>query len=137
VRQRRGLPQVCLIARRRDKELVWGLPKGHVEVSEDPPVTAVREVREETGLVGEPVEKLGSISYWFRVQQDRTRYFKTVHFYLLTYLKGSTKAHDDEVEHAAWLPLSKAIARISYENERKILRKAQRLLHNMADQVTK
>jgi len=137
-RQARGHPQVCLIARRQDGQRIWGLPKGHVEAGEDPLDAAVREVREETGLVGKPLTKLGAISYWFAVnpalsrkggvKRERVRYFKRVHFYLLTYLKGSTRAHDHEVEHAAWLPLSKALARISYENERKILRKAQRYL---------
>jgi 8-oxo-dGTP pyrophosphatase MutT (NUDIX family) len=127
-RQARGHPQVCLIARRQDGQRIWGLPKGHVEAGEDPRDAAVREVREETGLVGKPLTKLGAISYWFAVKRERVRYFKRVHFYLLTYLEGSTRAHDHEVEHAAWLPLSKAIARISYENERKILRKAQQYL---------
>lgn len=128
VRSSRGNTQVCLIARRADGKLVWGLPKGHVEAGEEPQATAVREVREETGLLGEPLCKLGSIAYWFTVKQERRRYAKTVHFYFLRYLEGHTCAHDDEVEEAAWCSIGEALKRISYKNERRILLKAQRYL---------
>lgn len=139
VRQHRADAQVCLIARSRDGQLVWGLPKGHVEADEDPQATAVREVREETGLLGEPVAKLGTISYWFAMKpachdkrgagrQDGIRYFKTVHFYLLRYVEGTTSAHDHEVEDAVWLSIDDAIKGVSYENERQILLRAQRHL---------
>ena len=46
----------------------WGLPKGHVEPGERIDETAVREVREETGLRGKIQRKLGSISYTYRAK---------------------------------------------------------------------
>lgn len=134
VRCHRGEMQTCLIARRVDGKLVWGLPKGHMEAGEEPPATAVREVREETGLLGEPLWKLGSIAYWFTVRQERRRYAKTVHFYFLRYLEGHTRAHDDEVEEAAWCSIGEALKRISYPNERHILLKAKRYLTKVKGQ---
>ncbi|MBI4322806.1 MAG: NUDIX hydrolase [Candidatus Omnitrophica bacterium] len=131
LRQQRGRFQVCLIARRREGALVWGLPKGHVEPGEDPPATALREVREETGLVGELTAPLGSITYRFAVQDERVRYVKRVHFFLLRYREGDTAHHDDEVEQARWLPLDKALTLLSYENERKVLRNAMRHLNEV------
>ncbi len=128
VRQVRGGTRVCLIARRRDGIVTWGLPKGHVEAGENLLAAATRELREETGLTGEHLAPLGSISYWFAVRGDRVRYFKTVHFYVFRYRSGETDQHDDEVEEAVWLPLDEAMARISYENERRILRHAKRYL---------
>jgi 8-oxo-dGTP pyrophosphatase MutT (NUDIX family) len=47
--------------RRRDGSLAWGLAKGLVERGEDPAATAVREVREETGIEAEIVESLGDV----------------------------------------------------------------------------
>ena len=128
VRRARGGFQVCLIARRHEGRLIWGLPKGHVEAGEDHPTTAVREVREETGLLGKPITRLGSVSYWFLMKPDRTRYFKRVHFYLLQYLKGRTGAHDYEVDRAAWMGIDDAMKRLTYGSERTILRKATRYL---------
>ena len=142
-RQHQGRTEVCLIARRRDDgEVVWGLPKGHVEPGERFRQTARREVREETGLSGEPLRKIGAITYWFVVRAGprkadnaeapaklgAIRYFKTVHFYLLRYLEGRTSDHDDEVEEAAWFSLEQALTQLSYDNERRILRKASEML---------
>lgn len=132
IREQDGEHQVCLIARRRDGELVWGLPKGHVEAGEDPLTTAVREVREETGLVGEVIAPLGSITYWFAVKQEQVRYFKRVHFYLMRYVDGDTRQHDHEVEAAVWVPLDEALRRMTYPSERAVLRKAQRYLMRAA-----
>ena len=125
VRFTHNSPLVCLIARQWEGRLVWGLPKGHVEAGERLRETAVREVREETGVIGEPVEKLGVITYWFTDPAPGPRHFKTVHFYWLRYVSGTICPQEDEVAEAAWLPLAEAMARVAYVNERRILRKAQ------------
>jgi 8-oxo-dGTP pyrophosphatase MutT (NUDIX family) len=60
---------------------VWALPKGLVDPGESPAETAVREVREETGVDGRLVEKLGDVKYVYT--RDGERIFKVVSFYLL------------------------------------------------------
>jgi 8-oxo-dGTP pyrophosphatase MutT (NUDIX family) len=140
---------VCLIARRREAGgIVWGLPKGHVEPGEGLKEAALREIREETGLSGELLRKVGAVTYWFVAKErpgkersksapsaepETIRYFKTVHFYLVKYRQGRTSDHDDEVEEAAWLPLPEALDRVSYDNERRILRKAAQHLKRLGD----
>src|SRR2546423_1126198 len=57
-----GVEAVLAARRSRSGDLAWGLAKGWVESGEDPLATAVREVREETGLVAEPEDDLGEIS---------------------------------------------------------------------------
>jgi 8-oxo-dGTP pyrophosphatase MutT (NUDIX family) len=126
-RRNRGVTEVALIRLRKG----WGLPKGHVEEGEAVQETALREVREETGLEGKVVAKLGDITYWYtnRTKEgEAIRIFKRVYFYLLRYLRGDVRQHDEEVEEALWLPIAAAIARLSYPTEKKMVRRALALL---------
>jgi len=101
---------------------VLALPKGHVDPGETPDQTALREVREETGVEAELVEKLGDVRYFY--QRGGKRIFKRVTFYLLAYLDGSLDDHDDEVEEARWMPLAEAAAALSYDGEREMVERA-------------
>lgn len=130
IRTHQGRVDVCLIASLREGVRTWGLPKGHVEPGEDRLATALREVREETGLEGELVAPLGSIAYEFAVKEERVRYAKRVHFFLLRYRRGDTSRHDHEVEQAVWLALPEALRRLTYPSERRVLRTAQRALRH-------
>src|SRR5271170_3226457 len=64
----RGEQVVVIVPTRRapDGSRVLGLPKGHVDPGETALQAAEREVREETGIVAEPVHELGEARYWYR-----------------------------------------------------------------------
>jgi 8-oxo-dGTP pyrophosphatase MutT (NUDIX family) len=103
-------------------EPIWCLPKGLIEPGEKAEVTALREVREETGLQGEIEKKLGEVQYWYHTRESRV--FKKVVFYLLRYREGDVAVHDHELAEVHWLPLAEAIARATFKSEREILEKA-------------
>jgi 8-oxo-dGTP pyrophosphatase MutT (NUDIX family) len=115
VRRFHGRPFVCVV---RPKPDVLALPKGHPDDGESSVEAATREVREETGLVAEPVEKLGDVRYWYVWQGERV--LKIVSFFLFRYRSGSVRDHDHEVVSAEWIPLAEAPSRLTYKGEREM-----------------
>ena len=118
-----GAREICLAARRtRRGDLVWGLPKGAVEVDETPEEAAIREVREETGLEAEIEDDLGTIRYFYVWEGVRVR--KQVRFFLMRATGGDTDDHDEEMEDVRWFPLRRAIKRAAYKGERETVERA-------------
>jgi 8-oxo-dGTP pyrophosphatase MutT (NUDIX family) len=120
----RGDEVIVIVPTRRGAQgqRVLALPKGHVDPGETPDQTALREVREETGVDARLVEKLGEVRYFY--QREGKRIFKRVTFYRFSYLAGSLDDHDDEVEEARWMPLPAAIEALSYDGEREMAERA-------------
>jgi 8-oxo-dGTP pyrophosphatase MutT (NUDIX family) len=100
----------------------WALPKGLVGRGEDPEATALREIREETGLEGNSLSKLGDVRYVYT--RGGVRIFKVVSFYLVRYRRGRigdvTPEHAHEIEEARWLPLDEATRLLAYRGEREM-----------------
>lgn len=113
---------VAIIARHsRNGHLEWCLPKGHIEHGETPRQTAVREVHEETGILGEVVDSIATIDYWFTGTSQRIH--KLVHHFALRRVAGSLTVEGDpdrEAEDAVWTRFDDLDKVLSYPNERKI-----------------
>lgn len=121
-----GIAHIALIARHnRAGRLEWCLPKGHVEPGETLVETAVREVAEETGILGRALVTLGTIDYWFST--PRLRVHKMVHHYLLEAIGGEIGVEGDpdhEAIDAQWFPVHAAVTRLTFPNERRITQQA-------------
>lgn len=101
----------------------WSLPKGTIEDGESAPVTAVREVHEETGY-----------RVQLRTKLDPTRYrvngrTKVVNWWQAQLEPGQLEpdSHDDETDHVQWWSLSRALARLSYATDIGVLAQAVRV----------
>ena len=105
---------------------IWALPKGLIATGEKGEATALREVAEETGVVGTPVEKLGDVRYVYT--WDGERIFKVVSFFLFRYRSGRLgdipPEHAHEVAEARWLPLDEAPRLLAYKGEREMAARA-------------
>jgi 8-oxo-dGTP pyrophosphatase MutT (NUDIX family) len=110
----------------------WQLPKGLINKGEEPKQTALREVREETGIDSSLLDPIDKIEYWYYGQSGskRIRYHKTVHFYLLKFLSGDTKDHDQEVEEARWVEIDEAQTLLAFKSEQEIVGKAKMMIHD-------
>ena len=114
--------RVAIIARHsRSGHLEWCLPKGHIEKGVTPQQTAVREVHEETGILGEVVESIATIDYSFTGTNQRVH--KLVHHFALRRISGELTVEGDpdhEAEDAIWVDFNDLDDVLSYPNERKI-----------------
>jgi 8-oxo-dGTP pyrophosphatase MutT (NUDIX family) len=117
VRRMRGRDYV--VAVRVKRGTVLALPKGHIEAGETAAEAAEREVREEAGISGDLVEKLGDVKYWYA--RDGERVFKVVSFFLFRYRSGSVRDYQRaEVDGAEWIPLEDAPRLLAYRGERQM-----------------
>jgi len=126
------------VGRKRVHKVLLALPKGLVDQGEKPQQTAMREVREETGLSGTAVTKLGDIKYvYVRSWGDKEQVFKIVSFYLLRYESGQiddiTPEMRIEVKRALWIPLDEAARKLAYRGEKDMVRRAQEYLQAHPD----
>lgn len=128
VRTGEGEPEAALIRTRNLKGApVWTLPKGAPDEGEDGEATALREVREETGIEVEIIEPLESKTYWFSWPPEQVRYRKTVHLYLMRATGGDTTRHDAEVEEVRFFPISEAVRRATYRTDKQVLQRVAEL----------
>ncbi len=122
---RRGDHGIEIVLCGRANEKLWALPKGTPEPGESIEETALREVREETGLGVEIVGDLGSIAYVFARLSQGVRFEKTVHHFLMRPDgSGSVDAHDHEYDRVEWFAVGEALRLMTHRNEATIVRRA-------------
>ena len=108
----------------QDRAGRWTIPKGHVEPGEKLEQTALREVREETGLVDLAIgEKLDKLHFFYR--KEGKLIFMTTYVYLMQAL-GDTSAIEPEssegIADVAWFSTDKALELIEYKDTEKLFR---------------
>jgi 8-oxo-dGTP pyrophosphatase MutT (NUDIX family) len=98
--------RIALVHRPRYDD--WSLPKGKAEPGEVPPVTAAREVEEETGFRAAIGRSLTTVSYKANGGPKTVQYFSARRV-------GGLFTPNKEVDRLEWLPAARAAERMSYE----------------------
>ena len=110
-------PEIAVIHRPRYDD--WSLPKGKVDPGETEPVTAVREIWEETGCQAHLGRRLATVTYPLEQGTKKVRYWaaRTV---------GGEFRPNYEVDKLLWLPVGDAITKLRYPHDRKVVRRFSR-----------
>ncbi|MFF2481633.1 NUDIX hydrolase [Paenibacillus sp. NPDC058071] len=127
-----GALQIQLIQDRYGKV---SLPKGKMEAGETVEQTALREIAEETGLIGKIIEPIDQIKYQYHDEAKGT-VDKEVHYYLVEAIGGTLQAQVEEIRGVDWFEPADAWRRqkqSGYDNNNRILAGALRLLGLPAD----
>ncbi|MDT5013878.1 MAG: 8-oxo-(d)GTP phosphatase [Mycobacterium sp.] len=111
-------PEIAIIHRPRYDD--WSLPKGKVDPGETEPVTAVREIAEETGYTSHLGRRLTAVSYPIEQGVKKVRYWAAR-------TTGGEFTPNTEVDELKWLPTAEAMKQLGYPHDRKVLRRFMKL----------
>jgi ADP-ribose pyrophosphatase YjhB (NUDIX family) len=116
VLRQRGAHLSVLLVRAKSDPSIWIFPKGHIERGESAKEAAVRETREEAGVRGVAVRRVGQ-----PVEFHNGRALVRVRYFLIRPLSESSKT-DGRAKR--WFPIAKGIAAVSFKEDRALLKLA-------------
>lgn len=126
MRNNRGNFEVILCE--RSSEDLVALPKGKPNEGESEPETALREVKEETGITVKIIKKIKEIFYSFRSSESKIN--KRVSFFLMEHAGGNILEHDDEFDKVYWEQIDSALRKLTFQGEKDVLEEAIKLVKN-------
>ena len=110
----------------------WVFPKGLIGVhrenkNQTKEETAIREVKEETGIEAEIEKALIPSTYWYEWEGEKIK--KTVYFFIMKYVSGDTADHDWEMEKVEWIDYNDVSNRLTYLSDKKVWEEALKILN--------
>ena len=97
----------------------WTLPKGKCNRGESDEACALREVKEETGLVCEVGDEVAVVDY-----EDAAGRPKRVRYFSMTPKpRGAEAAADNEVDAVRWLTRQEALETLTYGRDAEIVKR--------------
>lgn len=107
----------------------WDFPKGAQEKNEKDEQTALREIREETGIEDvELVDNFNETVKYFYKKGEETVY-KEVIFFLAKSATEEVKLSSEHIGYA-WVNHEHAMKKLTYNNSKELLEKADKFLEN-------
>ena len=105
----------------------YSFPKGHVEKGETEQQTAIREVKEETGLDIEIIESFREVADYCPFGKIKKR----VVFFMAQTFSDKVTMQEEEIDSYIWVDLFEAHHRCTYDNDLRVIRKAKENLDKL------
>lgn len=124
--------QTFILVAQHSQHHGWVFPKGFIGdniVGESKEDTALREVQEETGVIGKILQPLTPITYEYSM--DTKKRTKTVYYYIMHYIEGDITKHDWEMENVEWLPMDKVAERLTYDSDKQVWQEAEEIMKTL------
>ncbi len=109
----------------------WVFPKGLIGDKDDnkhqtKEETALREVKEETGIEATVEKEIKPVTYWYIWEGQKIK--KTVYYFTMKAVGGNTDDHDDEMEEVEWIDYNEVENRLTYPSDKKAWEEAKKLI---------
>jgi 8-oxo-dGTP pyrophosphatase MutT (NUDIX family) len=133
IRRVDGVWQVFLILQfsHIGKNSYWALPKGHPEVGESPQETALRELKEETGLTVQKLFNEPTFDLKYSFQYEGQLIDKTVTFLVGVVNEEEPTLDPSAVKEAGWYTLGGAAERLDYGDTKAMFEQARSYIETL------
>ncbi|MCL5970873.1 MAG: NUDIX domain-containing protein [Patescibacteria group bacterium] len=122
--------EVFVLVSQHSQHHGWVFPKGLIGdkiKGEKKEKTAIREVKEETGIDAKILKPFPPVTYWYVFEGEKIK--KTVYYYLMEFKGGNTEERDFEMEKVEWLPIEKVEQRLTYKSDKEVWEVALRAIN--------
>lgn len=99
----------------------WSFPKGHVEKGETEQQTAIREIKEETGLDVEIIDSFREVSDYCPFGRIKKR----VVFFMAQTFSTDVTVQKEEIDSYIWVDLNDVHNKCTYDNDLRVIKKAR------------
>jgi 8-oxo-dGTP pyrophosphatase MutT (NUDIX family) len=128
--------ELLILISQHSQHLGWVFPKGligdkeHIkdEKKED---TAVREVKEETGVDALILKQITPVTYWYVWEGEKRK--KTVYYFIMKGIGGDITKHDNEMSAVEWISQDKVLERLTYKSDKDAYREALPHIRELAN----
>ena len=129
--------QLFVLLEKHSQYHKWAFPKGLIgdtNSDESKEETAIREVKEETGINAKIVTSdVFKEEHWYVWEGEKRK--KTVYYYVMEYIGGDFSEKDDEMEEVEWVPIDKVVNKLSFKNSRDAFEKARPVIEKLAKEL--
>lgn len=107
-----------------------GFPKGHMEAGETEQETALREIKEETGLEVKLYDDFREVDEHYLAREDRPNDKKTNVYFLAEYHDQEIRAQEKEVSEIVLMSYQEALDSLQSEESKRELEAAEKYLND-------